>query len=144
MLAEIAFACKLPNGRDWRKQAVLTAIKWGTPLTMTFLIITLVWARGSVLTTLRSHFGDQSMLGSSSPHDFPFKFALLENHVECVLAAIAGVILVIRWRQWREMAFPLVFLAHRFRNPCSPSSVVGLLLPALCHSAGLAVRLGHR
>ena len=111
MLAEIAFVCKSPSGRDWRKHACLAAIKWGTAVMMTFLIITLAWARGSILSTWRSHFAEQSIPGLNSANDFPFHFELLENHVECVLAAIAGVILVIRWRQWREMAFPLVFLA---------------------------------
>jgi 4-amino-4-deoxy-L-arabinose transferase-like glycosyltransferase len=89
MLGEIAIACKAhPDYRPWRVAAFSVA-KWSAAVTVTFLTITLIWARGSVFSSWQSHFAEQSLPGLTGPRDFPFQFEFLENHIECVLATIA-------------------------------------------------------
>ncbi|MGA2248809.1 MAG: glycosyltransferase family 39 protein [Verrucomicrobiota bacterium] len=122
MLVEIVIACKAHAGKRWWKTAISSAIKWGSVAMTTVLIIIAIWAKGSILSSWKSHFAEQSLPGLTSARDFPFQFEFIENHIECVLAAIAGVVLVICRRIWRETAFPIIFLAtvsciHAFHRP---------------------------
>ena len=65
------------------------------------------------------------------------------NHIECVAAAIVGLLLVARRRQWRELAFPAVLLLtaaiiHAIHRPWWPYYYLHLAIP-LAWFAAIAV-----
>jgi len=97
MLVEIALAIKSRPSRSHWKTVAIPLFQWGTAVAVTVLIIVAMWARGSVLSSLKSHFGEHPPAGMVGPKDFPFQTEILVNHIECVIGAIAGIIFVI-WR----------------------------------------------
>lgn len=71
------------------------------------------WAdlgKGSLESSWKSHTGSQLVEGMDRPQDHKFEPRLLENHVECVVGAGLGMIAALRWKRWREVAFPIVLL----------------------------------
>jgi len=140
MLVEIAIVCMAgPRTRSW-KIAIASMAEWGMAVVTTVLLIIVIWARGSIISSWQSHFAEQSLPGLSSAQDFPFQINFLESHAECVLAALVAIAWIIRRRGWRQSAFPVVLLAcvsviHAIHRPWWSYYYLHLAIPLAWLSA---------
>jgi hypothetical protein len=77
---------------------------------MLFAVFHQLWARGSLLSSWRSHFDESAVPGLGSPADYPFNSSLLTMHLDCLVAAAAGLAWAVASKRWREVAFPGILL----------------------------------
>ena len=143
MLVEVWLAFNRPRAPVLMKPAALAILTWIITTGLIFAGITLLWGQGSFQTSFRSHFAEHAITGLARPEDFPLPFSLFWDHAECTGAAIVGLILVSRRRQWRPFALPLVMLAtvmfiHLFHRPWWGYYYLHLAIP-LAWLAGFAV-----
>jgi len=116
---------------------------WCAATGLTFAAITLLWGQGSLESSYRAHFAEHPVAGLPRPDDFPLPLSLFVDHAEVVLAAVVGLVLVARHRQWRAFAFPLVLLGttltvHLVHRPWWMYYYLHLAIP-LAWLAGFAV-----
>jgi hypothetical protein len=83
---------------------------WSAGFAVVFTLIGLTWGKGSLAESWKSHIGEQFVPGRDRVEDHQFEPELVRNHVECVLAAAAGVGLALRRKRGREIAFPVALL----------------------------------
>ena len=143
MLVEIALTRQAVRNQPWRKNAILNALQWAMALGVAFSVIGLIWGGGSFQSSYKSHFAEHSTFGMERPEDFPPSVSLLENHAECVIAAVVGLALVAQQRRWRVFAFPIVLLGtalavHTIHRPWWDYYYLHLAIP-ICWLAGFAV-----
>ncbi|SPE59575.1 membrane hypothetical protein [Verrucomicrobia bacterium] len=114
MLVELALHGGPERGPAYWRETLLSVGQWGAAAIALFLGIGFTWGSGSLQSSFRSHFGHQvaSLPGVGGPADFPFAASLLWQHLECVLAALAGLLWAVRQPgRWREIRFPATMLA---------------------------------
>jgi hypothetical protein len=107
MLVEIALA---RYRDDTRGKAAADMLKWTAVGLATFVVVGLIWGFEGLWAGWKANFGAHSAAGWGSPHDFPLPGGIFLDHAEVVLAAGLGLVLVVRQRRLREMAFPIVLL----------------------------------
>jgi hypothetical protein len=110
VLAEVALAGRPERGWKRARRTALDALRWGGGVTVLLATIGLTWARGSLLSSWRSHFDESPVPGLGSPADYPFNTSLLTMHLDCLLAAAAGLAWAVATKRWREVAFPGILL----------------------------------
>ena len=133
ILLEIVLATR-NRKPGWPKLAMIAAAQWMGATVLMFTLITVLWGKGSLQTSFRSHFAEQPVPGMPSPEDFPFPFTMVVGHFECVAAAIAGILLTIKRRTLRQMAFPITLLVtglviHLIHRPCWQYYYLHLAIP---------------
>jgi 4-amino-4-deoxy-L-arabinose transferase-like glycosyltransferase len=100
-----------PSGAAAQVRACTKALlQFGLAAGVVFLAIGLIWGRGSLQSSWKSHTVAQPIPGLSSPEDFQFEPSLLLHHPECLLGAAIALILLGRQGRWRELVFPGVML----------------------------------
>jgi len=110
ILTEIALR-RPGQSRSWWKETLSNCCQWISVATTIVALIGALSAKGSAQFFWKSHFADHVALGFGRPQDFPFQIGLLWDHVECVAAALVGLLLLARQQRWRELAFPAVMLS---------------------------------
>jgi 4-amino-4-deoxy-L-arabinose transferase-like glycosyltransferase len=102
----------------WIKKFAASAAVWGVGAWVTLTLISLVWGRGSFQSSYRAHFAEHPVGGLPTPADFPMPASVFFDHAECVLAAVVGILLTLKWRRAREFAFPFAWLATALGIHC--------------------------
>jgi 4-amino-4-deoxy-L-arabinose transferase-like glycosyltransferase len=142
MLTEIFLALNGNLQRASLKKIARATLLWSLATGIVFMAITLVWGQGSFESSYRSHFGGRAVFGLPRPEHFTLPLSLFWDHVECVVAAATGLVLVIQRRKWRVFAFPLVMLmtvlaVHAVHRPWWMCYYLHIAIP-LCWLAGFA------
>jgi hypothetical protein len=110
MLVEIALA-SWEKGRGLRqRRLVSSALEWIAACGVVFAAVGLLWGGGSLGPSWRSHTVTRAVPGLSSAQDFHFTLAMPLHHLECIIAAAVALVLLVRQKRWRELAFPLTLL----------------------------------
>jgi 4-amino-4-deoxy-L-arabinose transferase-like glycosyltransferase len=110
VLVEIALA-SWEGGRGLRQRRLLSsALEWIAACGIVFAVVALLWGRGSLGASWRSHTVTQPVPGLSSAADFRFTLDMPLDHLECIIAAAVALVMLGRQKRWRELSFPLVLL----------------------------------
>jgi 4-amino-4-deoxy-L-arabinose transferase-like glycosyltransferase len=143
MLVEMLLEFKQKYSLDWIKIVSFSVLRWSAAAAITFALIALVWGRGSFQSSYRAHFAENSVHGMDRPEDFTPPIDVFLDHSEGVLAAIAGIIIIVRRRRVREFAFPCVWMVttsavHAVHRPWWMYYYLHLAIP-MAWLAGFAV-----
>ena len=142
----LEFALLTDGGRIkslWAGGTIQNILLWGAGVVTLFVLIGLTWGRGSLEQSWKSHAVANFVPGFGSAEDYRFKFSLLQNHVEGVLAAAAGIGLALARRRGREIIVPMTLLltdasVHAIHRPWWDYYYLHLAIP-LAWMAGWAV-----
>ncbi len=143
MIVEIVLTRLAGRNRAWQRLTLLHVLQWAVAAGIIFAVIGLIWGGGSFQSSYKSHFTEHSAFGMERPEDFSPPVSLVRDHLECILAAVAGLVLVAQQRRWRAFAFPIVLLitalvVHAIHRPWWDYYYLHLAIP-LAWLAGFAV-----
>jgi 4-amino-4-deoxy-L-arabinose transferase-like glycosyltransferase len=110
VLIEIALASWKQGGGLRQRRLVSSALEWLAACGVVFAAVALLWGRGSLGPSWRSHTVTQPVPGLSSAADFRFTLDMPLDHLECIIAAAVALVMLCRQKRWRELSFPLALL----------------------------------
>ena len=133
ILLEIVLATR-NHKPGWQKIAMIAAAQWMGATVLVVILITVLWGKESLQTSFLSHFSERPVPGMPRPEDFPFPLTMVVGHFECVAAALAGILLSMKRRTLRQMAFPITLLVtglviHLIHRPCWQYYYLHLAIP---------------
>lgn len=111
MLLEFVLLSWTSKGKEsWTALSVRNVLLWSAGAAAVLILIGLTWAKGSLEQSWKSHTGEQFVPGLDRVENHQLNLTLLQNHVECILAAVAGICLALSRKRGREIAFPVALL----------------------------------
>jgi Dolichyl-phosphate-mannose-protein mannosyltransferase len=144
MLAEITLAQWFSGKPRWLRATVQGIAQWSVSFMLVFLAIGIVWARGSLQSSFRSHFAERPTAGWGRAEEHVLPGGLLLRHADGLGAAAIALVLLAARKRWREGAFPAVLLLtvsaiHAVHRPWWTYYYLHFALP-LAWLGGLALR----
>ena len=144
MLVDIALTRWFPRNPRRLRATAQDIARWGASAVLIFLAIGMLWARGSLQSSFRSHFVERGAAGYGSPEDYVLPASCFLRHADGLAAAAIGLVLLVQRKRWREGAFPAVFLLtvsaiHAVHRPWWDYYYLHFAIP-LAWLAGIALK----
>lgn len=122
MAAEILLATPFHMTRDEVWSVFKNLAVWVGCACLSFFAIAIVYGGETVSLLWSSHFSLRPSDVMGDPNALHFAFADLYNHFEGLVGVGFGVVVILLRHHWRQLAFPLAFLAtvlvvHSFHRP---------------------------
>jgi hypothetical protein len=136
-------------GVDWGKarqmrRMLFDATAWVFSAAAAFLVVYVLFGQGSFETSKSTHLlagiVPTADTFSKGPNDFPLSWSLFWDHIECVAAALVGILAVFFRKRMRELAFPITLLLtvlpiHLLHRPWWPYYYLHIAIPLAWLSA---------
>jgi hypothetical protein len=149
IIVELALECMATRSKRWLPALVSKAAIWGTSVLALAMLIGLTWGRGSLGTSWKSHTSVEAVAGMDLPKDHVFNAGFIKDHIECVIAGLAGIVLGCKWGKVRELAFPVTMLftvcaVHAVHRPWWNYYYVHIAIPLAWLAGWMVVELARR
>jgi hypothetical protein len=149
IFVEFALECMATRNKQWLPALVSKAAIWGTSVLVLAMLIGLTWGRGSLGTSWKSHTSVEAVAGMDLPKDHVFNAGFIKDHVECVIAGLAGIVLGCKWGRVRELAFPVTMLftvcaVHAVHRPWWNYYYMHIAIPLAWLAGWMVVELARR
>ena len=144
MVAEIAFAVWRRHHTNAFRSFLKWSACWAAAMMMVLAVVGSTLGRGSLQSSLISHFAKQITPSANGPADHFLPSGLLLGHADCILLTVVGVIVLFWRKRWCETVFPVSLLfttiaIHAFHRPWWNYYYLHLAIP-FAWLAGIAVQ----